>query len=154
MAEDADKFELAIDQKNSITTLSDLFILHALPRLGGQAEPQEISSLLRHFGIVISKRAIQRRLDEADKLYGGGDEGKLSNKSEEASMQIRFLERAFRALVSNATTAPPRRAFAFRDKQFVRGEWTPSGFTAKFLNSTDGALEEAERERIKACKVT
>ncbi len=154
MSESTDKSELAIDRANSITTLSDLFILYALDRLGGEETPRAISSLLRHFGIFISVRAIERRLEEADKLYSGGDQGKLANKSDEARIQIRFLERAFRGLVTNATTKPPRGAFSYGGEQFVRCEWTPSGFSAKFLDPGDSDLEEAERARIKVCKTT
>lgn len=154
MGEGTDKSELSIDRANSITTLSDLFILCALTRLDGEATPQEISTLLSHFGVFITVRAIERRLEEADKLYSGRHQGMLANKSDEARMQIRFLKRAFEGLLTNATTTPPRGAFSYRDKGFVRCKWTPSGFSAEFLNPRDSDLEEAERARIKACKTT
>lgn len=133
---------------DSATNLTDLFIMLALERRQGTATASEISEMLAQFGIVISVDTINTRANpkRATKPFRKDGE-QISFVNKDAAMQSHFLARAITAINARHSMMIPRRAFRYGASGFVRGTWTPSGFTAHWLDERETKEEEAARAK-------
>lgn len=123
---------IALGKVDTATTLTQLFMMLTLERLGGHALPKCISGELRKFGIEIDGEYMQKIAKQrTSELFDVADDGQLSLKEFGAGLQSSFLVRVIRALdKQNSMTTPPR-SFRFGLHKVSKCTWTPSGFTAE-----------------------
>jgi len=142
---DSDDHRISFGKTNTTTTLTELFIMLAMERLRGHAYRDTIVAELRRYGIEIKEDTIGTVVKRATELFDVSDTGQISFKRLGAGLQSKFLVRAIRALDTWNSMSTPRRAFRFPAKEFVRCTWTPSGFTAEWLQGPDAEEEKVAR---------
>lgn len=133
---------------DSATTLTDLFIMLALERHRGTANAGEISELLEYFGIVISAETINAtaKRKHPGKPFEKNEDGQISFVQRDGALHSHFLARALTAINARHSMMIPRRAFQSGGR-FVQGTWTPSGFTARWLDEQEMEEEKAARAK-------
>lgn len=138
---------IACGKSDTATTLTDLFIMLALERYRGTAKAGQISELLAHFGIVISTDTIKTTAGRRGRPYEKNEKGTISFVESGGAVQSMFLARAITAINARNSMMIPRRAFQFGASGYVRGTWTPSGFTAHWLDEQETIEEKAARAK-------
>lgn len=114
---------------NTATTLTELFTMLAVKRLGGHASWDDIVEELRKFGIAIVKDTMQTKVKRATELFDVSD-GEVSLKELGAGLQLTFLLDTICALsIRHSEPEPPW--FHHALNRISKCTWTPSGFTAE-----------------------